>query len=246
MNQHRDDDELMALLGEAFPTTALAPDAKARQHLLDALALDNVVAFDANTPASRRRRLLGSRVSALTLGVAGVLSLGGVAAAAVATNTLPGPTRAIAYDLGLPVTSPALYQARAQLHNVNAATSGHHTNVARELAKGLIKDLKLLNQNDLSQIRPSVKRTLSQLGLLSQVTSVLGTTVTNTTSTTFTNSGPTNASTTTTTTTTTTTATTTTPVLVPPTLPSVGSITGSGGLGGVVNNTTSGTSSLLP
>ena len=241
MTQHRDDDELMALLGEVFPTAALSPDAKARQHLLDALALDNVVAFDATAPASRRRRLLGSRASALTLSVAGVLSLGGVAAAAVATNTLPGPTRAIAYDLGLPVTSPALYQARAQLHNVNSAASRHHTNVARELAKGLIKDLKLLNQNDLSQIRPSVKRTLSQLGLLSQVTSVLGTTVTtpNTTSTTVTNSGTSNASTSTSTTTTTT-------ILVPPTLPSVGSITGSGGLGGVVNSTTSGTGSLLP
>ena len=239
MNQHRDDDELMTLLGEVFPTTALTPDANARQHLLGALALDNVVAFDANTPASRRRRLLGSRVSALTLSVAGVLSLGGVAAAAVATNTLPGPTRAIAYDLGLPVTSPALYQARSQLNDVNAATSRHHANVARELAKGLIKDLKLLNQNDLSQIRTSVTRTLSQLGLLSQVTSVLGTTVTttNTTSTTVANTGNTNASTST---------TTTTPVLVPPTLPSVGAITSSGGLVGVVNNTTSGTSSLLP
>lgn len=240
MNHRRDDDELMALLGEVFPTTSLTPDAQARQHLLDALALDNVVALNTNTPASRRRRLFGSRVSALTISVAGVLSLGGVAAAAVATNTLPGPTRAIAYDLGLPVTSPALFQARAQLHNVNAATSKHHTKVARELAKGLIKDLKLLNQNDLSQIRPSVKRTLSELGLLSQVTSVLGTTVTtNPTSTTITNSG-------TTTTSTTTTTTPTTPILVPPTLPSVGSITGSGGLGGVVNNTTSGASSLLP
>lgn len=229
MSEPRDDDELLALLKDAYPTAAIKPDETARRQLLDALALDNVVAINAPLTNTQRRRRIGSHVSALALSVIGAVSLAGVAAAAVATNTLPGPTRAIAYDLGLPVTSPALYQARQQLSEVKNATTQHDPGVARQLAQGLIKDLRLLNHQDLSQIRTPVKKTLTHLGLLSQVTSILG--LTSTTTTTTTTVAPT---------------TSTTTVLVPPTLPSVGSITGSTGLGGVVKNTTSGATSLLP
>lgn len=229
MNESPHDDELLALLKDAYPTTPVQPDDLARQRLLDALTLDNVVALDTSSSLARRRRLRGTRVSALTLSTIGVLGLGGVAAAAVATNTLPGPTRAIAYDLGLPVTSPALYQARQQLSEVNNATTKHDASVAHQLAKGLIHDLQLLNQGDLSQIRTPAQKTLTQLGLLPQISSILGITTPSSTTTV----APT-------------TSTTTTTILVPPTLPSVGSITGSTGVGGVLNNTTSGVTSLLP
>ncbi|HEY7932141.1 MAG TPA: hypothetical protein VIC81_07795 [Acidimicrobiales bacterium] len=232
MNEPRDDEELLALLKDVYPTAAIKPDETARRQLLDALALDNVVAINAPITSTKHRRRFGSHVSAVTLSAIGAVSLAGVAAAAVVTNTLPGPTRAIAYDLGLPVTSPALYQARQQLSEVKGATNEHHADVARQLAQGLIKDLRLLNHQDLSQIRTPVTKTLTQLGLLDQVTSILGLT-----STTTTTVPPTSSSTT---------STTTTTVLVPPTLPSVGSITGSTGLGGVVKNTTSGATPLLP
>jgi len=235
MNQHRSDDELLARLKEAFPAPAATPDGAARQHLLDALATDNVVSIDTSASRSARlRRRFGSHVSALTLSAAGVLALGGVAAAAVATNTLPGPTRAIAYDLGLPVTSPALFQARAQLHQLNTANEMHQKQTARNLSRKLIGDLKSLNQSDLSQIRSAAHNALEVSGLLSQATKILGTSATTTT--TIATSTSTSTSTTTTT-------------LVPLTVPGVGSITGVTGStspSGVLNNVKSTVTSLLP
>src|ERR1700734_261047 len=54
--------------------------------------------------ARMHRRRFSTRSSVLVASAISFTLTAGVAAAAVATNTLPGPTRAIAYDLGLPVT----------------------------------------------------------------------------------------------------------------------------------------------
>ena len=236
MNQYRNDDELITLLKETFPTNAERPDERARELLLDALSADNVVPFDHAAGGERHlRRRLGSRASAVTLSAIGVLALGGVAAAAVATNTLPGPTRAIAYDLGLPVTSPALYQARTHLHQLTAANARHETSAARDLSRVLIHDLSLLNHRDLSQIRSAAHHALSVSGLLSQATQILGITT------------PTPPATTTTMAPST--STTTTTVLVPLSVPGVGSVssaTGSTSMNGVLKNLTSPVTSLLP
>ena len=237
MNQYRSDDELLAQLKEAFLTPSASPDVTARLRLLDALATDNLVSIDASASRSTRlRRRFGSHASALTLSAVGVLALGGVAAAAVATNTLPGPTRTIAYDLGLPVTSPALFHARAHLHQLNTANEMHQKNTARSLSRKLIGDLKSLNQSDLSQIRSAAHNALEVSGLLSQATNILGTSAATT---------PTVAPSTSTSTSTSTTTTT----LVPLTVPGVGSIsgvTGSTSPSGVLNNATSTITSLLP
>jgi len=241
MNQFRSDEELLAQLRETFPPSSVTPDEMARQRLLDALALDNVVSVDAyESRSSRLRRRFGSHASALTLSAVGVLALGGVAAAAVATNTLPGPTRAIAYDLGLPVTSPALVQARSQLHQLVTANSSNLPSSARELGRQLIDELKKLDHTDLAQISTAARSALAPTGLLSQATQILGTlSVANTTTTTVAPS----------TTTSTSNPTTTTTVIVPLTVPGVGSISGitnSTGVGGVLNKTTSTVTSLLP
>jgi hypothetical protein len=239
MNEFRSDDELLALLGDAFPTQPVEPDERARQHLLEALALDNLAPLAGSTsPGARRRRRFGPHASALTFSTIGVLVLGGVAAAAVTTNTLPGPTRAIAYDLHLPVTSPALYKARQQLHQLDSANAQHHTSVARQLGRGLLHDLTLLNHTDLSRIRVPAKKALTQTGLLPQTLKILGITSPSTTTT---------VAPSTSTSTSTTTTTTLLPVL--PTIPGVGpisQITGSKAVGGVLKNPTSTAKSILP
>lgn len=233
MNVYRND-EILALLKEIFPTPPVRPDESARKHLRDALAHDNLVPMVASQSRDAPlRRRFGSHASALTLSTIGVLIFGG-AAAAVATNTLPGPTRALAYDLGLPVTSPALYQARQQLHRLDAAIAHHQTNVVLPLGRSLLHDLVLLNRADLSQIRTPAQKALTQTGLLQQASKILGITTSSTTTTV----APSNSI-----------STTTTTVLAPPAIPGVGSITGIAGStsgGGILKNTTSTVNSLLP
>jgi len=235
MNEFRNDEELLALLEDAFPMQPVIPDESARQHLRDALTHDNLAPFDTSDSRSARlRRRFGPHASALTLSAIGVLVLGGVAAAAVTTNTLPGPTRAIAYDLGLPVTSPALYQARQQLHQLDSANVQHHASVARHLGRGLLHDLRMLNHTDLSQIRTPAQKALTQTGLLKQTLKILGI-ATPSTTTTVAPSSSTSAT------------TTTVPVL--PIIPGVGpipGITGSTPIGGILKNPTSKVTSILP
>jgi hypothetical protein len=89
----------------------------------------------------------------------------GVAAAAVATNTLPGPTRAFAYDLGLPVTSPSLFQAEHSAQQLQSAIVAKNRPEERSLAKQLISELKDLNSGDLAQIGASAKTLLVEVGL---------------------------------------------------------------------------------
>jgi hypothetical protein len=236
-----DDEELLALLGQAFPTQPVRPDETARLQLREALTNDNLVSFaGAASRRARLRRRLGSHASALTISAIAVVALGGVAAAAVATNTLPGPTRNIAYDIGFPVTSPALAQARQQLHQLDVANAQHHTVVARQLGHGLLHDLTLLNHSDLSQIRTAAQKALTPTGLLQKASKILGIATSSTTTTVAPSSS---------------TSTTTTTTLLPtlstviPTIPSKGpivGITGSTPVGGILKKSTSTVTTLLP
>ncbi len=206
MNEFPDDEELLALLKDVFPTQPIKPDDEARRLLRDALTNDNLTTLDTSASrGARLRRRFGSRAGVFALSSIGILVIGG-AAAAVTTNTLPGPARALAYDVGLPVTSPALYHARQQLHQLDSANAQHHATVARELGHDLLHDLTLLNHTDLVQIRKPAQIALTQTGLLHQALKVLGITTSTTTTTV-----PPSRSTST---------TTTTPVL--PTIPSLG------------------------
>lgn len=235
MNEQRDD-ELLDLLRDALYVAPMEPDDEARRRLRAALESDNVTSLAYVARASWRQRV-ARHAGALTLAASGVVALGGVAAAAVATDTLPGPTRSWAYDLGLPVTSPALYQARQQLGQLEHADTQHHATTERHFARGLIRDLGHLNRHDLGEIRSSARAALRPTGLLSQVGGVLGLSTSSTTTSTILPSHST-------------TTTTTPPTsLVPTTIPSVGTIGGTGGstgVGGTVNITPPNASSLLP
>ena len=76
-----------------------------------------------------------------------VLTTGG-AAAAVSTNTLPGPLRNFAFAVGLPVTSPALEQVDGDLASLRAAlTLGDETAIRTDAAT-LRRDLEALGPAD--------------------------------------------------------------------------------------------------
>lgn len=116
-----DDDILLAVLGDALtpePVEPGAPELAALHRALeirpadtdddDGVQLAPVIPMFTPSP----RSVMWSRIHRLRHPVAaavavGILATSGVAAAGVATDRLPGPTRNVAYALGLPVTSPA-------------------------------------------------------------------------------------------------------------------------------------------
>jgi hypothetical protein len=100
--------------------------------------------------------------------VAGAISFAltaGVAAAAVATDTLPGPTRAFAYDLGLPVTSPALFRAQQVASQLQQSITARDHAQDKRLGRQLISAVKTLDPSDLSQIRSTAEKLLTEVGL---------------------------------------------------------------------------------
>lgn len=166
------DSEIMAMLGAALSPTPSAPDQETLARLHAALAdLGDGSVTDVAAQAGHRttvgglRRRVANHASRLFVIAATVLLTGGVATAAVATDTLPGPTRNIAYDLGLPVTSPALFLAKQNLTQLKKSiVEKNHGQVVR-LGHQLEQDLKSLNQGDLSEIRDSAEGLLNDAGL---------------------------------------------------------------------------------
>jgi len=151
------DDAILALLGETLEPgeRAVDPGALSRLHA----TLEGV---KQETKPTRRRKRLGIRHPvAVALGGL-VLSFSGVAAAAVGTDTLPGPTRNIAYNVGLPVTSPALYQTRGTLAQIQGEPVGPD---GRRIGKQLQRELGGLTPGDLAAIRAQAKGALQRQGL---------------------------------------------------------------------------------
>lgn len=164
------DTELMAMLSSAFSPTPVMPDAATLTRLHATLAeLSNAPSLTVVNRAGRPKRFteLRGRMARRTSVVAAVTLLftGGIATAAVATDTLPGPTRNLAYDIGLPVTSPGLYQAQSNLEQLKSSID--HRNHSGEVRWGrsLQHDLKNLNDGDLAQIRVPALSLLSEAGL---------------------------------------------------------------------------------
>jgi hypothetical protein len=170
------DFELLAQLGDALDTPPVRPDAAslARLHAtLTELELESepvaiTTAVRRHTVAQRsaaRRRRVAGRSSILVAGAVAAALTAGVAAAAVATNTLPGPTRAFAYDVGLPVTSPSLYHAQQTEAQLRQALRGHEGPQSRRLGQQLIGEMETLDYSDLNQIRASADTLLVDVGL---------------------------------------------------------------------------------
>jgi hypothetical protein len=111
----------------------------------------------------RARR--GARSSIVAASALAFALTAGVAAAAVATNTLPGPTRAFAYDVGLPVTSPALYGAQRSVAALRHSILAKNLPQEKTQAQQLIGQLKTLDPSDLSQIRATADQLLTAIGV---------------------------------------------------------------------------------
>ena len=155
-----DDDPILAALAVALAPEPAEPSAEAMAVLhqaLDALTRDNedpvIVSF---VPPPRRStstavRRLRHPVAAV-LAVA-VLATSGVAAAGVATDHLPGPTRNVAYAIGLPVTSPSLEAAQGTLAVLSSALADHEATRIRASAAQLRTELAGLSPSDRARIQ---------------------------------------------------------------------------------------------
>lgn len=169
MSQYSDSD-LMAMLSGALSPTPTQPDRLTLDRLHATLAELSTTSVATDVAGARRsmgiaglRGRLARRTSVVAATM--VLITGGVATAAVATDTLPGPTRNLAYYLGLPVTSPGLFQAQTNLNQLkNSIDHGNRTGEVR-WGRTLQHDLKGLNDIDLAQIEAPALSLLSEVGL---------------------------------------------------------------------------------
>ena len=169
MNQFSDT-ELMAMLSGALSPAPVMPDQVTLARLRATLTeLSRESSPIVATRVARTKGFAGlrGRVARHTslVAVATLLLTGGVATAGVATDTLPGPTRNLAYDLGLPVTSPGLYHARANLEQLKQSINERNRTAEVLWGRSLQHDLKSLNGGDLAQISVPAQSLLSEVGL---------------------------------------------------------------------------------
>jgi len=169
-----DDDALLATLGAALAPEPSSPTAgqmaalhaalDARSGLVSAAVPDAVIVplgTSAGATGSRTARIHRLRHPVAVLVGVAVLATSGVAAAGVATDTMPGPARHVAYSIGLPVTSPALESARATLGALDAALQGHDRAAVVASVALLRTQLAALSDADRVQIEPAAGRLLA-------------------------------------------------------------------------------------
>jgi len=147
--------EVMAALHQALAARAGAPDETADR---DGLAA--VLPFAPLTAPPTRRSATWAGLHRLRHPVAaavavGVLATSGVAAAGVATDHLPGPTRSVAFALGLPVTSPSLEAARGTMGQLRVALAARDVAQIHASATLLRAQLDGLAPGDRAQIEAS-------------------------------------------------------------------------------------------
>ena len=169
-----DDNLLMAALAEAFAPEPAPPnpDDLARLHQALAIRSNGHGAYSdesARIPSVRRVAFRGWAVQVrrlrhpvAVLAVVGVLATGGVATAAVATNTLPGPTRNVAFDLGLPVSSPDLVATQACLTALQTALVSRDAAEVSTEANSLRRDLAALSPDELKGVELEANQLLAQ------------------------------------------------------------------------------------
>ncbi len=174
MSEMIDDDVLLSTLGAALapePTSPNADQMAALHSALDARSgLASVAVPDAViVPFHASGRSTGTRSArihrlrhpvAVLVGVA-VLATSGVAAAGVATDTMPAPARHVAYSIGLPVTSPALESARSTMHALDLALQGHDRAAIVASSALLKREIAALSASDRSLVEPAAGRLLA-------------------------------------------------------------------------------------
>jgi len=185
MNSLFDDDTLLVALGAALEPEHVEPGPHALAALDQALAERAGAARDHGlaivvpiAPPTRRsptwtglHRLRHPVAAAVAVAV---LATGGVAAAGVATDRLPGPTRTVAYDLGLPVTSPALEGTRGTMDQLRQALAGHNVAQVNASAVFLRTQLAGLSPSDRAQVEPAAADLLAQADTFLRVAAAFG------------------------------------------------------------------------
>ena len=164
MTSERPDDGLEGRLRDALRAEVLVPDQATWARMEEALAeLATPVGAGGPRGVARRPRA-GWRASALALSLASALTAS-AAAAAVATNTLPGPLRSIAYHLGLPVTSPGLYQAQQETTQLRASLHAHQRARVKSIGESLATHLRTLDATDRATIQATADGLLAEAGV---------------------------------------------------------------------------------
>ncbi len=172
MTELLDDAALLAALGGALTPSPAEPDAASVDALHRALAARPAATYPVPpvtiVPFHRDRRwarrggpLHRLRHPAAVAAAVAVLTTSGVAAA-VATNHLPGPTRNVAYDLGLPVTSPALAAVQGTMADLRDALAAGDGPRVRTDAARLRSELALLDAADRSAVEPGADLMLAR------------------------------------------------------------------------------------
>ena len=119
-------------------------------------------------------RVLPPRLSPALVGAAAALGVLGLFGGAVAANTLPGPLRSVAYDAGLPVSSPALVAAEEAESALQGALQGAHQGALPSKDRSAIvsdvavlrRRLSVLDASDRATADPRAQRLLSEAGVL--------------------------------------------------------------------------------
>ena len=180
-----DDDTLLVALSAALEPEDVEPGPHALAALDQALAdragaaADHGLAIVVPIMAPARRSSTWAGLHRLRHPVAaavavGVLATSGVAAAGVATDRLPGPTRTVAYDLGLPVTSPALEGTRGTMDQLRQALAGHNVAQVNASAVFLRTQLAGLSPSDRAQVEPAAAELLAQADTFLRVAAAFG------------------------------------------------------------------------
>ena len=167
------DDELLAQLRDALVTgDAAAPSAAEMTRFHDAAGRWGSgarIGAGARGGATSRLRLawdawraLPPRLSPALVGAAAALGVLGLFGGAVAANTLPGPLRSVAYDAGLPVSSPALVAAEQAESTLQQALPSQDRSAIASDAAVLRQRLSVLDPSDRATADPKAERLLSE------------------------------------------------------------------------------------
>ena len=167
------DDELLAQLRDALVTrdaAAPSPAEMARFHeAAGRWGPGARIGAGARGGATSRLRLawdawraLPPRLSPALVGAAAALGVLGLFGGAVAANTLPGPLRSVAYDAGLPVSSPALVAAEQAESTLQQALPSQDRSAIASDAAVLRQRLSVLDPSDRATADPKAERLLSE------------------------------------------------------------------------------------
>jgi hypothetical protein len=147
------DDQLLSRLGACLTSDARPPDPDGRAAMHAALQ-DGPSLSPLSSPPRVGARW-GRLRRPVAAGIAATILLSGGAAAAVETDTLPGPLRDWAVTIGLPVTPSALMRAQSALSDLTHALAVRDPAAVRADLATLRAALNVLDANDRAALGPA-------------------------------------------------------------------------------------------